>query len=95
MVHGATVLTALQPRYGAGDVKLEQREHSFQGYFSLETLTIRHRLFSGGWSTPIRRELFHRGDAVGVLPWDPVTDEVVLIEQFRVCLLYTSPSPRD
>jgi ADP-ribose pyrophosphatase len=86
-------LTALQLRYGAGDVKLERRDHSFRGYFSLDTLTIRHRLFSGGWSTPIRRELFHRGDAVGVLPWDPVTDELVLIEQFRVGAIRGGDSP--
>ena len=68
---GAPVLTAFRLRYGAEDVALQQREQSFRGYFSLETLTLRHRLFEGGWSAPMRRELFQRGDAVGVLPWDP------------------------
>ena len=38
-----------------------RREQSFNGYFSVETLTIRHRLFEGGWTLPIRRELFQRG----------------------------------
>ncbi|MDG2459498.1 MAG: NUDIX domain-containing protein [Luminiphilus sp.] len=86
-------MTAFRPRYGASDVQLEQREKSFRGYFSLETLTLRHRLFEGGWSTPIRRELFQRGDAVAVLPWDPVTDELVLIEQFRVGAIRGQDSP--
>ena len=67
-------MTNYRPRYGAGDVEVMRREQSFNGYFSVETLTIRHRLFEGGWTLPIRRELFQRGDAVGVLPWDPLSD---------------------
>ena len=86
-------MTGFRLRYGAEDVDLKQREQSFRGYFSLETLTLRHRLFEGGWSAPIRRELFQRGDAVGVLPWDPETDELLLIEQFRVGALRDGHSP--
>ena len=86
-------MTSFRLRFGAEDVDLQQREQSFRGYFSLETLTLRHRLFSGGWSTPVRRELFQRGDAVGVLPWDPVKDELVLIEQFRVGAIRDDDSP--
>ena len=86
-------MTSFRLRFGAKDVDLQQREQSFRGYFSLETLTLRHRLFSGGWSTPVRRELFQRGDAVGVLPWDPVADELVLIEQFRVGAIRDDDSP--
>ena len=86
-------MTAFRRRYGAGDVALESRESSFSGYFSVDTITLRHRLFAGGWSSPIRRELFQRGDAVGVLPWNPNADEVVLIEQFRVGAMRGSDSP--
>ena len=86
-------MTAFRLRFGAEDVDLQQREQSFRGYFSLETLTLRHRLFAGGWSAPMRRELFQRGDAVGVLPWDPVKDELVLIEQFRVGAMRGEDSP--
>ena len=32
----------------------------------------------------LTRELLDRGHAVAVLPYDPVRDEVVLIEQFRI-----------
>ena len=86
-------MTSFRLRFGAEDVDLQQREQSFRGYFSLETLTLSHRLFAGGWSTPVRRELFQRGDAVGVLPWDPVADELVLIEQFRVGAIRDDDSP--
>lgn len=80
-------------RFGVEDVLLENRETNFSGYFSVETVTLRHRLFAGGWSSSIRRELFQRGDAVGVLPWNPHTDEVVLIEQFRVGAMRDADNP--
>ena len=86
-------MTSFQTRFGAADVDIEAREPSYTGYFSLETLTLRHRLFEGGWSAPMRRELFQRGDAIGVLPWDPVTDQLVMIEQFRVGAIRGSDSP--
>lgn len=86
-------MTAFRRQFGAEDVELESTEASFSGYFAIETLTLRHRLFAGGWSSPFRRELFQRGDAVGVLPWNPSTDEVVLIEQFRVGAMRGADSP--
>ena len=39
------------------------------------------------------RELFERGDAVGVLPYDPGSDSLVLIEQFRPGALRGNDSP--
>lgn len=56
----------------------------YQGFFRLEQYTLKHTLFKGGWSQPITRELFRRGNCVAVLLYDPDRDEVVLIEQFRV-----------
>lgn len=61
-----------------------QRRTAYQGYFRLERFELRHTLFRGGWGTPIVRERIERGDVVAVLPYDPLRDEVVLIEQFRV-----------
>jgi ADP-ribose pyrophosphatase len=59
-------------------------ETVYQGFFRLEQYTLKHTLFNGGWSQPITRELFRRGNCVAVLLYDPQRDEVVLIEQFRV-----------
>ena len=55
----------------------------FQGYFRIEQYRIEHELYDGGWSSPFDREVFERGSAVAVLPYDPLRDRVVLIEQFR------------
>lgn len=57
---------------------------SYQGFFSLDRYVIQHPLYAGGMSNQLSRELMERGDAVMVLPYDPKTDEVILIEQFRI-----------
>jgi ADP-ribose pyrophosphatase len=59
------------------------RETLFRGHFRVERLTCRHRRQDGGWTAPYQREVFERGHAVAVLPYDPVADRVVLIEQLR------------
>lgn len=61
-----------------------EKETVYQGFFRLEQYTLKHTLYKGGWSQPITRELFRRGNCVAVILYDPDRDEVVLIEQFRV-----------
>ncbi len=53
-------------------------------FFSLEDVRLRHRRYRGDWSGTLERAVFVSGDAVVVLPWDPVRDRVMLIDQFRV-----------
>lgn len=65
-------------------VDIEKTEPVYRGYFQINRYTLRHGLFAGGMSGTITREVFERGHAVGLLPYDPVRDEVVLIEQFRI-----------
>ena len=65
------------------DVEVIERKTVFQGYFRVDRFRLRHKLFAGGWSSEMSREVFERGHAVTVLPYDPARDEVVLIEQFR------------
>lgn len=61
----------------------------FKGFFNVKTYTLQHTLYAGGWSQPIQREVFHRGDCVGILLYDPKLDEVVIIEQFRAGAILT------
>ncbi|MFM8444001.1 MAG: NUDIX domain-containing protein [Methylococcus sp.] len=56
----------------------------YRGFFNLTRYRLRHTLYAGGWCEPLVRELFHRGRCVAVLPYDPETDRVILIEQFRI-----------
>ncbi len=73
----------------AGDVEVVEREICYRGIFQMERMRMRYRRFDGGWTRVLNRELFVRGTAVAVLPYDPVRDEIVLIEQFR-CAAYAA-----
>lgn len=59
------------------------RTVAFQGYFRVAQYLFRHTLYQGGLSGEVKREVFERGQAAAVLPYDPIRDEVVLIRQFR------------
>lgn len=65
------------------DVDLIERKVAWQGYYRMDVYRLRYRRFDGQWSEPIQREVFERGRAAAVVPYDPVRDEVVLIRQFR------------
>jgi len=80
-------MTTHLPVYHKNDVEVTERQRVFQGFFAVDKLTLRHRLYAGGWSKPFTRELFLRGRAAGVLLYDPQQDCVVLVEQFRVGML--------
>ena len=80
-------------RFSKTDVEQLDQQTVFEGFFKVIKYKFRHKLFAGGWSGPVEREVFERGDAVIVLPYDPVTDQVVLIEQFRFPALRTAETP--
>ncbi|BCV52360.1 ADP-ribose diphosphatase [Shewanella algae] len=75
------------------DVQVLGQRTLYRGFFRMEEYRFRHRLFAGGWSDEVTREVFERGHAVVVLPYDPQEDKVVLIEQVRFPALETSESP--
>ena len=64
-------------------VELVDHAVAFQGYFRVGRYFFRHGLYQGGQSGILRCEVFERGHAAAVLPYDPLRDEVVLIRQFR------------
>lgn len=79
--------------FSKNDVEIIARETLYRGFFSLDLYRFRHRLFNGGMSGEITREIFERGHAAVLLPFDPVRDEVVLVEQIRIAAYDTSESP--
>lgn len=75
------------------NVEIIEKTICFKGFFRIERYRLRHRLFNGDWSPPLVREVFERGHAAAVLPYDPIRNEVVLIEQFRVGALNAPGGP--
>ena len=65
------------------DVVIESAQRAWSGRFAVDVFRFRHRRFDGTMSEPRPWELWRRGRAVAMIPYDPVTDTVVLIEQFR------------
>ena len=66
-----------------GDVAVERYRQPYANFFAIDEYDLRFRRFDGEMSPQINRAVFVSGDAVTVLPYDPVRDRVLLIEQFR------------
>lgn len=63
------------------DVEILNKETLFKGFFRMVKYRFKHKRFAGGWSEPVEREMFERGHAAAMLPYDPIRDQVVIIEQ--------------
>lgn len=66
------------------DLEILNKETLFKGFFRMVKYRFKHKRFAGGWSEPVEREMFERGHAAAMLPYDPIRDQVVIIEQIRV-----------
>ncbi|MFV1871709.1 MAG: NUDIX domain-containing protein [Oleiphilus sp.] len=86
-------MTQIQQQFDQEDCQLISREPSYSGFFRVDNYSLRHKLFAGGWSPLIQREVFIRADATCVLPYDPVEGTVVLLEQFRAPVIGQNQSP--
>ncbi|HEY7576411.1 MAG TPA: NUDIX domain-containing protein [Acetobacteraceae bacterium] len=75
------------------DVKLVSEQRVWDGRFPLDVVRFRHRRFDGSMSAERTWEVWRRGSAAAVLPYDPAMDAVVLIEQFRLPALMAGVDP--
>jgi len=82
-----------KPQFSAADVKVSSDRVVFDGFFKMHEIQLKHRLFRGGWTDPLSRELFHRGEASAAVLYDPKYDLVGLVEQFRVGALESEYGP--
>lgn len=73
-----------QDEFTSQDVEIISKESVFEGFFKMVKYRFKHKLFAGGWSDVVEREMFERGHAAAMLPYDPKTDQVVIIEQIRI-----------
>ncbi len=66
------------------DWKINNTQTGYNGFFKIIRYQISHTLFAGGWNSGIEREVFERGSAAALLPYDPEIKRILLVEQFRV-----------
>ena len=76
------------------DVEVIETRAGFRGFFRLDVHRLRHRRFDGTMTDVMTREIFERGNAVAVLPYDPRRDEVLLIRQFLPGAFFGGYAPR-
>ncbi|MGO4909832.1 gamma-glutamylcyclotransferase [Pseudorhodobacter sp. W20_MBD10_FR17] len=68
----------------AADVTVQNQSLAYVDFFGVEEYHLSFKKFDGGQSPMVKRAVFVSGDAVTVLPYDPVRDRVLCVEQFRV-----------
>ena len=65
------------------DVVVHAHKHAHINFFAMEEIDLQFRRYDGSMSPVVNRCAAMVGRASVVLPYDPVRDEVLLIEQFR------------
>jgi len=85
--------TPWTPAFTEQDLEIIDTQALLKSYLEVEKLHLRFRLFQGGWSHPVERELLKREHAAAVLLYHPDSDQVVMVEQVRMGLLYEKGSP--
>jgi ADP-ribose pyrophosphatase len=80
-------------QFNRNDIDMVRTERLYQGFFKMNRYVFRHKLFAGGWSGEVSREIFERGHAVAMLPYDPHLEEFVILEQLRIGAAATNPTP--
>lgn len=71
------------PEMSAKAVATVRTEKPYTDYFAVREDWLSFPTFDGGTSALVKRASFLGGDAVTVLPYDPATDSVLIIRQFR------------
>ena len=66
------------------DWKIHHKQLQYDGHFKVTQYQLTHEKYDGNVTPTLQRELVVRNDAVAMVAYDPYTDELVLVEQFRM-----------
>jgi ADP-ribose pyrophosphatase len=81
------------PLASSDNLDIIRNDTVWSGRFQLDVVRFRQRRFDGTMSGERTWELFRRGRAAAVLPYDPWRDQVVVMEQFRLPALAAGVDP--
>ena len=79
-------------QFSQEDMEIVAEKTLYKGFFTLKQIQFKHKLFAGGESGIVTRELLVKGAASAVIAYDPKADSVVLVEQVRIGAAY-HPEP--
>ena len=75
-------------QFSQEDMEIVAEKTLYKGFFTLKQIQFKHKLFAGGESEIVTRELLIKGAASAVIAYDPKADSVVLVEQVRIGAAY-------
>lgn len=79
--------------FDRNDVALLGSDLVYRGFHQIRKLRLKHRLYRGGWSEAMDREVSVRNGAAAAIVYDPVLDAVLLVEQFRAPIFDAGGKP--
>lgn len=79
-----TTPATLRRAGGPDEVRTLAMRRPYSAFFAVAEADLQFPRFDGGQSETVTRAAFVMADAVSVLPYDPVRDRVLLIEQMRI-----------
>lgn len=71
-------------QFNQKDIEIIDEQTLYKGFFELRKVRFKHKLFAGGMSGVVTRELLVKGAAAAVIAYDPQKDSVILVEQVRI-----------
>ena len=80
-------------RFDHRDISIHTIKREYDGFFKVDQYTLSHRQYDGTTSKELTREIFERGDAVVLMPYDAINDKLILIEQFRPGAIRSNDTP--
>ncbi len=87
-MRAASIVRATRSLHGKdvfrGKVEIKSRTRSYSDFYALDDIVLRHERFDGSMSDPLDRAVLIGADVAIVLPYDPVRDRVLLVEQIRL-----------
>jgi ADP-ribose pyrophosphatase len=81
-----------QPSDKKPQARITGRERFFDGFFKLDELTIAADSHDGG-EMVLKRLIFDRGHAVAILAYDPLRDEVLMVNEMHPGMLAVGEYP--
>ena len=67
--------------------KIINKKNLYSGFFGLNKYEFIHEKHNGDWTNKIDREIFTGAHVSTLLPYDPLKEEIILIQQFRAGVL--------
>ncbi len=75
------------------DFKVLSNKRAYAGFLKIDVIEVKRGRFDSDETDTIRREVMERGDAVGIIAYDPMQDLVIVGRELRAGVLLAGEYP--